>query len=58
MNKLFITAEQFSNALDKIYSQVINGVPGTKSCQDVASEYLLKYKNPEKSYQKVLGCSS
>lgn len=52
MNKLFITAEQFSNALDKIYGQVINGVPGTKSCQDVASEYLLKYKNPEKAIKK------
>lgn len=49
MAKLEITQEQFSDALDKIYSQVIDGLPGTKTCSDLASEYLLKYPDIEKA---------
>lgn len=49
MDKLYITQEQFSDALDKIYGQVINGISGSKTCHDLASEYLLKYPDVEKA---------
>ena len=40
--------------LDKIYSKVINGLPGTKSCEELAEEYLRKYKKPEIAAKKFI----
>lgn len=42
-----ISADVLSNILDKIYNATLQGMPETKTCYDLAEEYLSKYSLPE-----------
>ncbi len=44
-----ITQEQMLELLDKCYVQAVNGIPGSKSCEMLAAEYLEKYEDPKKA---------
>lgn len=52
MNKYAITQEQILDALDACYEKAISGLPNTKTCHDLASEYMKKYTDPEKAAKK------
>ena len=58
-----ISQEQIMELLDKCYDSVINGIPGSKSCEELAQEYLEKHDTPQNaakhfiSYQ-VMKCST
>lgn len=54
MGKSIITQEQMMEILDRCYTAATNGLPGTPTCQDLASEYLEKYKIPELAAQKLI----
>ena len=54
MGKQLITQEQMAEALDKIYTGVVNGIPGTKNCDELAAEYLSKYKTPDNAAKKLI----
>lgn len=55
MGKQLITHEQMMDVLDKCYNQAIAGIPGSKSCDDLASEYLSKYSDPHIAAKKFIG---
>ena len=42
-----ISPDVFSNILDKIYNATLQGMPETKTCYDLADEYLTKYSSAE-----------
>lgn len=42
-----ISADVLSNILDKIYNATLQGMPETKTCYDLADEYLTKYSSAE-----------
>lgn len=42
-----ISADVLSNILDKIYNATLQGMPETKTCYDLADEYLAKYSSAE-----------
>lgn len=42
-----ISSDVLSNILDKIYNATLQGVPETKTCYDLADEYLAKYSSAE-----------
>lgn len=42
-----ISPDVSSNILDKIYNATLQGMPETKSCYDLADEYLAKYSSAE-----------
>lgn len=54
MSNPIITQEQMMEVLDKCYTAATNGIPGTPTCQELASEYLEKYKTPELAAQKLI----
>lgn len=54
MNNPIITQEQMMEVLDKCYNAATNGISGTPTCQELASEYLEKYKTPELAAQKLI----
>lgn len=54
MAKQLITQEQMMELLDKCYSGAINGIPGSKSCEVLAKEYLSKYADPKVSAKKFI----
>lgn len=54
MNNPIITQEQMMEVLDKCYNAATNGIPGSPTCQELASEYLEKYKTPELAAQKLI----
>lgn len=41
-----ISQEQAASILDACYEKALHGVPGAKSCSQLAEEYLEKYPNP------------
>lgn len=47
MAKIELTANQIQETLDKIYGQVLKGLPKTKNCYELADEYLSKYRRTE-----------
>ena len=58
-----ITQEDMMELLDKCYDGAINGVKGSKSCEELAAEYLGKYGDPKVAAKKfiewqVLKCST
>ncbi len=42
-----ISPDVLSNILDKIYNATLQGMPETKTCYDLADEYLTKYSSAE-----------
>ena len=47
MAKIELTVNQIQETLDKIYGQVLKGLPKTKNCYELADEYLSKYRRTE-----------
>lgn len=50
----FISQDQMSEFLDQCYKKVLSGIPGTKSCEDLARDYLDKYHDPELAAKKMI----
>lgn len=50
----FITQEQMMELLGKCYEGAVNGVPGSKSCEELANDYLEKYRTPEAAARKFI----
>ena len=49
-----ITQEQMMGVLDKCYNAAIKGLPGSKSCEELALDYLNKYSTPEQAAHKLI----
>lgn len=54
MKKLKISQEQIMELLHKCYELSMNGVPGAKSCNELAYEYLIKYRDPVVAAKKMV----
>lgn len=54
MTKQLITQEQMMELLDKCYEAAMNGIPGSKSCEELAADYLDKYKDPKTAAKKCI----
>lgn len=54
MAKQLITHVQIMELLDKCYSEAINGLPGSKSCEVLAAEYLGKYADTKMAAKKFI----
>ena len=55
MGKQFITQEQMTERLDQCYFMAIHGVPGSKSCDILATEYLDRYGDSIAAAKKIYG---
>lgn len=49
-----ISQEQMMEVLEKCYSGAVNGLPGSKSCEALATEYLNKYSSPTVAAKKLI----
>lgn len=49
-----ISQEDMMELLDKCYDGAINGIKGSKTCNELAEEYLEKYKDPKIAAQKFI----
>lgn len=54
MAKQLITQAQMMELLDTCYSGAINGLPGSKSCEVLATEYLSKYADTKVAAKKFI----
>lgn len=54
MGKQLITQEQIMDVLDTCYVKAIQGIPGSKTCEDLAYEYLSKYRDPNVAAKKLI----
>lgn len=54
MGKQLITQEQMMEVLEKCYAKAIEGVPGSKSCEALAGEYLGRNGNPKIAAKKLI----
>ncbi len=54
MNITFISQEQIMDILDTCYEKALQGIPNTKTCYDLASEYLRKYSTPENAVKEFI----
>lgn len=54
MGKQLITQEQMMEVLDKCYEGAMNGLPGSKACDELANDYLEKYKDPTVAAKKLI----
>lgn len=54
MEKTLITQEQMMEVLDKCYEGAMNGLPGSKSCDVLANDYLSKYKDSTVAAKKLI----
>lgn len=52
--KITLTEEQLLNVLNKCYQVALDGIPETKTCYDLASEYLSKYKTKEEAIKNFV----
>lgn len=52
--KINLTEEQLLNVLNKCYAAALDGIPKTKTCYDLASEYLSKYGSKEKAVKNFV----
>ncbi|GHU55289.1 hypothetical protein FACS1894132_11190 [Clostridia bacterium] len=52
--KLKITPEQMAEFLDTCYKKVLNGIPSSKSCYELANDYLEKYKDRDVAVKKFI----
>ena len=55
MGKQFITQEQMTERLDQCYFTAIHGVPASKSCDILATEYLDRYGDSIAAAKKIYG---
>lgn len=49
-----ITQEQIAIALDTCYKSALNGIPGSKSCYELANEYLSKYSDKDSAAMALI----
>ena len=49
-----ITLERIMGLLDSCYTAALNGLPNTPSAEDLAHQYLEKYKEPQKAIYKLV----
>lgn len=49
-----INPEQILEILQKCYTAAIDGLPGAKSCEELAYEYLQKYQHPDIAAKKLI----
>ncbi len=49
-----INQEQMLALLDNSFDAALNGLPGSKSAEKLAKDYILKYKSPEIAAQKLI----
>lgn len=54
MKTINITPEQIMELLNSCYGKVIESVPNTKNCFDLASEYLTKYEDSDKAVKEFV----
>lgn len=47
MKVSMLSQEQIDQLMTTCYDKALNGIPGAKSCDKLASEYLAKYDNPQ-----------
>lgn len=52
--KINLTEEQLLNVLNKCYAAALDGIPETKTCYDLASEYLSKYGSKEEAAKNFI----
>lgn len=52
--KALFTPEQMTELLESLYGQVVNGLPTSKPCEELASDYLCKYSDPEKAVKNFV----
>ena len=53
-NMPVISQEQMMDLLGKCYDMALQGVPGSKNCEDLAKDYLEKYVNPRVAAKKLV----
>lgn len=49
-----ISQEQMMDLLEKCYDMALQGVPGSKNCEDLAKDYLEKYIDPQVAAKKLV----
>ena len=49
-----ISQEQMMDLLEKCYDMALQGVPGSKNCEDLAKYYLEKYIDPQVAAKKLV----
>jgi len=49
-----ITQEQIMETLSTCYKKATNGIPSSKSCNELAEEYLNKYKDPDLAAKRLI----
>lgn len=49
-----ITQDQIIDLLDKCYPAAMNGIPSSKSCEALASEYMDRYTDPRTAAEKFI----
>ncbi len=54
MKKPEISVDQVMDVLNACYGQAVQGIPGTKSCSDLAAEYLARYKQTDKAASALI----
>lgn len=54
MEKQVISQEQMMEILETCYAKAIEGIPGTKRCDELGNEYLLKYGDPHIAAKKLI----
>lgn len=54
MKTINITPEQIMELLNSCYGKVIESVPNTKNCFELASEYLKKYEDSDKAVKEFV----
>lgn len=54
MKQPLITQEQMTNFLDTCYERIVAGNSAVPGCEQVAQEYLTKYKDPEVAAKKYI----
>ena len=48
-----ISQEQMMDLLEKCYDMALQGIPGSKNCEDLAKDYLEKYIDPQVAAKKL-----
>lgn len=54
MSKTILSSEQMMEILEKCYDKAVEGLPGSKSCELLALEYMEKYGDVEKAAEKLI----
>jgi hypothetical protein len=54
MGKSIISPEQMMKALEKCYDGAMNGLPGSKTCEEMANEYMRKYSSRQEAARKLI----